>query len=66
VGFIFSLSIDWRLTRINALRQKLLVTPRAFITERHKIGLEIEFEREELAELLRLRTVLSEAPKQAA
>ncbi len=66
MGILFSMSVDWRITRINALRRKLAQTPRGFITERHKIELEIQFEREELAELLRLRTVLSEAPKQAA
>ena len=66
MGIIFELAVDWRVTRINALRRELAATPRPFVSQREKLKVDIAFERAELALLYRTGSVRGSAAPRVA
>jgi len=52
MGMIFDAAVQWRITRINQIRQQLSATPTQFVTARLKLEEALAFERAQLAELL--------------
>lgn len=65
MGIIFDAAVQWRITRINQIRQQLSATPPHFVTARLKLEEGLAFERAQLAELLVDGRIRPEASRKA-